>query len=92
MDEIGIQVLLEAINHYGEDHQLDIAVEEMSELTKEICKHKRYGDNREAIVEELADVEIMMQQIRMIFFVSDKEVEDAIRTKTERLKGVLENE
>ncbi|MCI6496643.1 MAG: hypothetical protein MSA01_06280 [Anaeromassilibacillus sp.] len=30
-----------AIDHYGEENQLDMAIEEMSELTKAICKYKR---------------------------------------------------
>lgn len=35
--------------------QLNIAIEEFAELTKEICKHKRGADNTESIVEEIAD-------------------------------------
>ena len=36
-----LKILQEAIDHYGEESQLDMAIEEMSELTKAICKHKR---------------------------------------------------
>lgn len=36
-----LKVLQEAIDHYGEESQLDMAIEEMAELTKAICKYKR---------------------------------------------------
>lgn len=36
-----LKVMQEAIDHYGEESQLDMAIEEMSELTKAICKYKR---------------------------------------------------
>lgn len=36
-----LKVLQSAIDHYGEENQLDMAIEEMAELTKAICKYKR---------------------------------------------------
>lgn len=36
-----LKILQEAIDHYGKENQLDMAIEEMSELTKAICKYKR---------------------------------------------------
>ena len=38
-------VLKRALDHYGIDNQLTKTVEEMSELTKEICKLKIAGQN-----------------------------------------------
>ena len=35
-------ILAKAINEYGDDSQLDMCIEEMSELTKEICKKKSF--------------------------------------------------
>ncbi len=68
MTEQQTQVLKQAIATYGADHQLNIAIEEMSELTKAICKFKRFkGDNEiDQIHEEIADVSIMIEQILMI--------------------------
>lgn len=34
-----------AIKHYGGDLQTLVCIEEMSELTKELCKHSRGADN-----------------------------------------------
>lgn len=39
-----LKVLQSAIDHYGEESQLDMAIEEMSELTKAICKYKRHKE------------------------------------------------
>lgn len=73
------------IDTYGKDKQLDVVIEEMSELTKEICKFKRGQDNHQQIVEEIADVEIMLQQLKMICDVKCSELEGVKYQKTERL-------
>ena len=81
-----------AINTYGKDKQLDVVIEEMSELTKEICKFKRGHDNHQKIVEEIADVEIMLQQLKMICDVKCSELEGAKYQKTERLAERLNSD
>lgn len=76
-----------AIETYGKEMQLTVAVEELSELIKEICKNKRGSDNREAIIEELVDCYIMLEQIEIIFGISEVEF---WREKTKKLTR-LEN-
>lgn len=70
-------------NHYGTDSQLLMAIEEMSELTKEICKYNRGNDNREKIIDEIADVKIMIEQIEYLFKLS-KEVNLRVDYKLQR--------
>lgn len=60
-----------AIDTYGPTLQRYVAVEEMAELTKELCKAARGADNRDALVEEIADVTIMMEQLRILFDVNE---------------------
>lgn len=60
------------IDKCGEDAQARMAIEEMSELTKEICKHFRGNDNLEHIAEEIADVEIMLDQLKIMFGLEEK--------------------
>ena len=60
-------VLRAAIEFYGVESQLKMLLEEMSELQKEVCKHWRGEDNTAHIAEEIADVEIMLEQMKMIF-------------------------
>lgn len=81
--------LKKAIETYGKDMQLTVAVEELSELIKEICKHKRGADNREAIIEEVADCYIMLDQIRIIFEIKEQEIHTARCVKMVRLMDRL---
>lgn len=82
-------VLKKAIETYGADMQLNVAIEEFAELTKEICKHKRNADNTKAIVEEMADCYIMLEQMQMIFGLGSTVISDAINKKVDRLKKRL---
>ena len=58
-----------AIRRHGEPRQTDMMIEEMSELTKAILKFRRSASDEtvDAILEEMADVEIMLDQMKMIF-------------------------
>lgn len=82
--------LEKAIEVYGKDMQLNVAIEEFSELIKEICKHKRGEDNLDNIIEEMADCYIMMEQLLLIFGIKDAEIYKAILKKTTRLVKRLE--
>ena len=69
-----------------------VAIEEMAELQKAILKHRRYtGDETRAeIIDEIADVEIMIEQLKIIFSCK-KEVESRIDYKIERqIKRILD--
>lgn len=84
-------VYADAIDHFGIKAQMLMAVEEMSELTKEICKNFRGADNREQIAEEVADVTIMLEQLRIIFGFND-EVKKYMDRKVSRLAEKLGKE
>lgn len=61
-----------AIETYGADAQIIVAIEELSELTKSLTKYLRAGDTvseetLESIHEEMADVSIMLNQLELIF-------------------------
>lgn len=79
-----------AIETYGVDMQLNVAIEEFSELIKEICKHKRGNDNRENIIEEMADCYIMLEQLEIIFDIDYRDIGHIIKNKIDRLKFRLE--
>ena len=83
-------ILKQAIETYGTEAQLNVAIEEFAELTKEICKHKRYMDNTKAIIEEMADCYIVLEQMKMIFGLGSTVVSDAMDKKIKRLKSRLE--
>ena len=93
-------VLKSAICAYGSSAQIDMAIEEMSELTKAMLK-KRRADSAEGpdsiaalaalsnIREEMADVIIMLTQLMMIY--GDRNtIGNDIEKKILRLKRRLE--
>lgn len=80
----GDEICRAALETFGKSSQMQVAIEEMSELTKELCKHRRGRDNVETIAEEIADVEIMLQQMVMLFDCAGQ-VETFRRYKLERL-------
>lgn len=80
------EIILEAINKYGEDLQKTVAIEEMSELIKAICKNRRGAQNKPAITDEIADVYIMLEQLKMIYQITDESVKRRIEHKIKRLE------
>lgn len=60
------EVLQRAIDTYGREAQRDMMVEEMSELTKALMKLRRGGPVAD-VIEEMADVQIMLDQMKIIF-------------------------
>ena len=83
------EVLKHAIDTYGKQSQLTVAMEEMAELTKELSKNIRGNDNIFAIAEETAEVLIMLEQIQMIFG-NRRQVEEFRQQKIRRLANRLE--
>lgn len=75
-----------ALRTYGADAQTMMAIEEMSELTKEICKIGRGKEDLRGLVDEIADVSIMMEQLRLIYGVNDR-VCRRMDAKVQRLEG-----
>lgn len=65
------KIYLEAIEFFGETSQKIMVIEEMSELTKELCKELRERGNIENIADEIADVEITIAQIKNIYGITD---------------------
>jgi NTP pyrophosphatase (non-canonical NTP hydrolase) len=82
--------LEKAIARYGKDMKLNVAIEELSELIKEICKNKRGRDNRKNIIEEMADCYIMLEQLAIIFGIKNYDINAFIDEKLARLEKRLE--
>ena len=76
-----------AVKKCGKEHQLVLCMEEMAELTKELSKNMRGFKNTTNISEEMADVEIMLEQLRIIY---GSEVDTIKAEKLLRLSERLE--
>ena len=77
-----IEILQMAIRVYGKLAQEKVAIEECSELIQAIC-HKHRG-RQHNIAEEIADVEIMLEQLKIINDCRDT-VEEIKKEKIDRL-------
>ena len=78
-------------DHYGFESQSKMLVEEMAELTKEVSKHWRGEKNHLFIAEEVADVEIMLEQTKYLLGIEAK-AEDWKNVKIERQMKRMEAE
>ena len=85
------EIYKKAIEKWGVSLQLVMAIEEMSELTKEISKHLRGKLDKNKIAEEIADVEIMMEQLKILFD-NDKKVKEEKALKLLRLSQILKED
>lgn len=82
----------EALELWGIDAQINIAIEEMAELIVKLAKYGRNvnGVTRAEVAEEIADVEIMMKQMRLIF--GSTLVNEFIEQKLNRIRKRLDEE
>lgn len=64
-------VYARAFARYGAANQMVVALEEMSEVQKEICKAMRGEANLDHLAEEIADATIMLEQMRLSFGLND---------------------
>lgn len=84
------EIYRRALDRYGIGAQCVVAIEELSELQKEICKQLRGGGDLNALAEEVADAKIMIEQIVKMFGIKD-EAEEWRKRKLERLERRLSN-
>jgi len=72
----------------GRVHQLCVAIEEFSELTKELTKYMRDDSytNSKKICEEIADSEIVLEQLKRFFDSNNELVPFMKEFKLKRLK------
>ncbi|MBE5735881.1 MAG: hypothetical protein E7356_00780 [Clostridiales bacterium] len=79
MREDFIEAYTAFIEKYGIESQMRMCIEEMSELTKELCKAMRYAgvdggfSNNDAIKEEIADVMNMVEELAYYYGIDDIE-------------------
>lgn len=81
-DEMKLNICLSAIDKFGIKSQIDMAIEEMSELTQALSKFKRNKPNN--VEEEIADVIIMIEQLCLMF--NNEQIRQIIEEKYLRLE------
>ncbi len=97
--------LLKIINKFGINNQQRKLAEEVFELNEAIIKHEElyeidgYSNDkyREHIAEEIADVMVILEQIKLYYEITSKEITDIFWNKVNRTidrieEGYYENE
>ena len=97
------EILLDALEYYGERAQVDMILEEMAELSKALLKLRRAQKFREPgqrllmedVAEEIADVQIVLDQMKLLFpgwetWMQKKLQRLEERIEKERTKGAVE--
>lgn len=76
-----------AIERYGDEAQINQGIEEMAELIQAVNKFRRMRNpvTFDNIAEEIADVEIMMDQYKQIYGITENEIILLKKRKLDRL-------
>ena len=73
------------IHHYGAYDQVNKAVEELIELAEVLIKDVNKSEmDKDSLYEELADVLIMLEQLKIIYNIDPEEVQQEIDRKVKR--------
>ena len=79
-----------AVHHYGAEHQKKKAIEEMGELITAISREQDGRATTEQVITEIADVQIMMRQMALIYGIDA--VANEIDRKQRRLLRRMDKE
>lgn len=91
-------VLQQARETYGYANQILVTIEELNELSCALAKYPRYNNHktglektRTKVIEEVADVLVVLEHVYTIFDLDPAEVAAIIDKKVRRLKKWLQN-
>ena len=77
-------VIDRSVDHYGEEIQSTVCMEECAELIQAISKAKRGKINHDNMIEEIADVLICIEMLKQMYMISDEKINKWIEKKQAR--------
>lgn len=81
----------QSIDHYGKQMQSIVCMEECAELTQAISKKLREPTSTDdPLAEEIADVTICLNLLKLMYGITDKAIRDQVVAKTLRLAKRME--
>lgn len=83
-------ILEKNLQHNGKSTELVIIMEELAELTQQVSKKFRCKEDPMHLLEEVADVYICLEELKLIAEIYDDEVEAAMSVKLDRIRKRLE--
>lgn len=88
-----LELLNRAISFFGIEKQQVVCIEEMAELTQQLSKliinHK--NKSVDGMKEEFVDTLIMLNQIKIIYNISDEEIENRKEMKYTKLQKYMDS-
>ncbi len=81
-----METLERAISTFGADAQITKLCEECAELVTAVVHRRDHRDTNDHVAEEMADVTLMMVQMRIIFGIDEREIDKWLAYKLERLR------
>lgn len=88
------KIMKKALEKNGKLKQSVIAMEECSELIKAISKMIRYSSDEDSVcmykdnlIEEMADVYIILDELKMMYDILEFDIEEMIKRKIDREEG-----
>lgn len=92
MNNEQIKILKRNICRHGREYEMFISAEEAAELIQALSKIRRYGyigEYAENLIEEIADVLVIIRELMMMFDITDADVEKKIDFKIQRINDRL---
>jgi NTP pyrophosphatase (non-canonical NTP hydrolase) len=92
-------ILQKALDTFGVHRQIDKVIEESVELVQAVLKAREYQETHDgdytpslyhAIKTELADVYVTAEYVKMLYNISERELQEEIDFKVNRLKERME--
>jgi NTP pyrophosphatase (non-canonical NTP hydrolase) len=87
------ELCMRAVRAWGIQNQSDMVIEESGELSDAILKFRRGRASKEKVIEEIADVQIMLEQAKIMFCldcIDRYHYEAVLSGKAQRLRTTLD--
>ena len=85
-----IETIVKAIQKFGVDHQYIQAGEELGELLTKLSQFKRGRVTREDVMEEMADVTIVLDCFKVLLSITNEDLEKKINSQYQKFKGQVD--
>lgn len=85
------RILRQNVQRNDTTEELVVIMEELAELSQQISKKIRGKEDKMHLLEEIADVYICLEELKMLNGFTEKEIEIAKSVKLNRIKNKLNN-
>lgn len=89
-EEINKRLFQEAHDMFGENFQMDMTIEECSELIEAIQHYKRGLVDIDKVIKEMADVQVMLYQMKLSLRIGKQRWKDKMIEKFVHLDEVIQ--